>query len=91
MKYQVQNIAGMNISTPTISVSVELFMLIFYFVELTMGNTRPRYKAPSECPHILGPTANDSSTHNFKIPLHLALRVSERFIVTLGYCIRFAN
>ena len=91
MKDQVQHMAGMNFSAPTVSVSVELFMLIFYVVEPTMGNTRPRYKAPSECPQMLVPTANDTSTHHFKIPLPLALRVSEILLVPLWYCIRLTN
>ena len=65
MKYWVQKISGMKSSTPTISVSVEIFVLIFYFVELTIGNPRPKDNPPPECSRILGWTANNSSTHHF--------------------------
>ena len=88
MKYQVQKIADMKSSTPAISVSMEIFVLIFCFVELTIGNPLPKYKPPPEWPRILGWTANNASTHHFKIPLTLALRVTERFLVPLRYCIR---
>ena len=77
MKYRVQNMAGMKSSTPTISVSVEPFVLIFYFMELTIGNPRPKDKTPTEFPRILGWTANYASNHNFKTPLPLVLRVNK--------------
>ena len=69
--------SGMKSSTPIISVSMELFVLIFYFVDLTIGNPCPKDKPPTECPRILGWTENDAFTHYFKSPLTLALRVSE--------------
>ena len=87
-KYRFQQMAGMKLSTPAISVSVEHFMLIFYFVELTIGNPRPKDNPPLECPHILVLTANNASTHHFKISLSLELRVRESLLVTLRYYIR---
>ena len=48
----------------------------FFFVELTMVNLLPKDNPPPECPRMLGWTANDASTHHFKIPLPLALRIS---------------
>jgi hypothetical protein len=48
IKYRVQQMAGMKSSAPTISVSVELRVFIFCFVELTIGNTRPSDSPPPE-------------------------------------------
>jgi hypothetical protein len=48
----------------------------FLLVELTMGNPRPKDSPPPECPRMLGCTANDASTHHFRMPLPLALRIS---------------
>ena len=79
---------GMKFSTPTISVSMEVFVFIFCFVGRTIGNPRPKDKPPPECPHILGWTANYASNHHFKIPLPLSLRVSEGLIVTMRCYIR---
>jgi hypothetical protein len=42
MKYRVEQISGMKPSDPTVSVSVELLVLSFYLVELTMGNRVPK-------------------------------------------------
>ena len=83
--------AGMKLSTLTISVSVELFLLIFCLVGLTIGNLHPKDKPPPECPRILEWTSNDASTRHFNIPLLLALRVSEKLIVPLRYCIICTN
>ena len=80
--------AGMKLSTPTISISVEFFLLRLCFVKPMIGNPRPKDKPPTECPRILGWNANNASTHHFKIPLQLALRVSKRLSVTLMHCIR---
>jgi hypothetical protein len=41
IKYLFQQMSGMKSSAPTISVSVELRVLSFCFVELTIGNPRP--------------------------------------------------
>jgi hypothetical protein len=68
--------ADMKLSAPTISVSVELRVLSFCLVELTMGKPRPRHSPPPECPRMLGCTANDVSTHYLKMPLPLALSIS---------------
>ena len=91
MKYWVQHISGMKPSTATISVSMEIFVLSFCFVELTIGNPHPKDKTPPECPLILGWTANDASTHHLKIPFPLVLRVSEILCVPLMYHIRCTN
>ena len=91
MKYWSHQMAGMKSSPPKISVPMEIFVLIFCFLELTIGNPRPKNKPPPKCPLILGWTANDASTHHFKIPLPLALRFSERLIVPLRYPIRCTN
>ena len=76
------------LAMPTRSVSVELFVLIFFFVELMIGNPRSKDNPPHECPRILGWTANNASIHHFKISLLLALRVSESLSVLLFYHIR---
>ena len=55
MKYQVQQIAGMKSSAPTISDSVELHrVLSFCLVELTMGNPLPKDRPPPLCPSHVG-------------------------------------
>ena len=91
MKYQVQQIAGMKSSVPTISVSVELWVLSFCLVELTMGNPLPKDSPPPECPCMLGWTANEASTHHFRMPLLLALSVNGSLHVPLRYFIRCDN
>ena len=83
--------AGMKYSTPTMYVSVELFVMIFCFVELTIGNSRLKDKPPPEYTRILGWNEKDSPTLHFKIPLPLALRVSEILLVPLRYCIICTN
>ena len=83
--------AGMKSSLPTISLSVELFVLIFCFLELKIGNPRPKDNPPPVCPRILGWTASNASIHHFKIPFTLALRVSGILILPLRYCIRFTK
>jgi hypothetical protein len=78
----------MKSSAPTISVSVELLVLSFCLVELTMVNLRPKDRPHLECPRMLGWTANDASTHHFKLPLPLALKISGIVRVPLMYLIR---
>ena len=68
-KELVHKIAGMETSTPTISVHVDIFVMSFYFVELTIGNQRPKDKPTPEYPRMLGWTANDASTHHLKFHL----------------------
>jgi hypothetical protein len=48
---------------PTISDSVELWVLSFCLVKLTMGNPLPKDRPPPLCPHMLGWIANAASTH----------------------------
>jgi hypothetical protein len=91
MKYRDQQIAGMKSSDSTISVSIELLVLSFCLVELTMGNTRPKDRPPPECPRMLGWTANDASTHHLKMPLPLALTISGIVRVPLMYLIRWTE
>jgi hypothetical protein len=42
MKYRVQQITSMKSSAPTISDSIELRVLRFCLIELTMGNPLPK-------------------------------------------------
>jgi hypothetical protein len=81
----------MKLSAPTISVYVELLVLSFCLVELTMGNPHPKDRPPPDCPLMLGWTANDTSTHLFKIPLPLALTISGIVRVPMMYLIRWNN
>jgi hypothetical protein len=91
MKYRVQQMAGMKGTAPTISVSVELRVLSFYFVELTIGNPHPRDSPTPKCPCMLGCTSNDASTHHFRMPLLLALKISGIIRVPLMYLLRWTN
>ena len=77
----------MKSSDPTSSVSVDLWELSFCFVELIMGNPLPKDNPPLEFPHILGWTESDASTHHFKIPLLLALRIRDSVRMPLVYII----
>ena len=52
-----------------------------------MGNPRPKYNPPPECPRMLVWTANDASPHHFKTPLPLELRISGSVRVPLMYLI----
>jgi hypothetical protein len=56
-----------------------------------MGKPRPRDSPPPECPYMLGCTANDASTHHFKMPLPLALSISDIVQVPLMYLIKWTN
>jgi hypothetical protein len=55
-----------------------------------MGNPRPK-DAPSGVPTHVGMDANDASTHHFKIPLPLSLKISGIIRVSLMYLIRWTN
>ena len=77
----------MKSSAPTSLVSVELRVLSFCFVERTMENPRLKDNSLPEYPRMLECTANDASTHHFKIPLPLALRISGSMRVTLMHLI----
>ena len=70
---------------------MEMFVLSIFLVDLTIGNPCPKDKPPPEFPRILGWDANDASTHSFKIPLPLELRVSENFCVPMIYTITCTN
>jgi hypothetical protein len=75
----------------SISFSVELRVLSFCLVELTMGKPHPRDSPPPECPRMLGCTANDASTHHFRMPLPLTLRISGIVRVPMMYLIKLTN
>jgi hypothetical protein len=70
MKYLVQQIASMKSLAPMISDSIELRVLSFCLVELTMGNPLRKDRPPPLCPCMLGWTANAASTHRFKMPFY---------------------
>ena len=74
-----------------ISVFVEILVLKLCFMEITIGDTHPKYKPPNECPRILGWNENYASTHHLKIPLPLVLRVSGSLYVPLMYHIICTN
>jgi hypothetical protein len=76
----------MKSSAPTISDSVELWVLSFCLVKLTMGNLLPKDRLPPLCPHMLGWTANVASTHHFKMPVPLALRIRGSMYVCMYVC-----
>jgi hypothetical protein len=61
MKYQVQQIAGMESLAPMISDSVELRVLSFCLVELMMGNPLPKDRPSPLCPCIHPPLQNAGS------------------------------
>ena len=87
-QYLVHSIAGIQSSTATIPVSVELRLFSFCFVELKMGNPLTVDRPTPVCPLMFGCTANDPSIHNFSIPLPLKLSVSGGFLVRMIYFIR---
>jgi hypothetical protein len=87
MKYEVQQIADMKLSAPTIPIP-EIQVLSFYLVKLMMGNPLPKDRPPPQYPHMLGWTANAVSTHHLKMPVLLALRISGSMCMPLRYFIR---
>jgi hypothetical protein len=66
----------MRSSAPMISDPIELQVLSFCLVELTMGNPLPKDRPPPHFPCMLGWTANAASTHHFEMPVPLTLRIS---------------
>ena len=60
-------------------------------MDLTIWNPLPKDKPNPECPCISVWTENYVSTHHFKIPLLLALRVSKSLSVPLMYHIICTN
>ena len=60
-------------------------MLSFCLVEPEMGNPRPIDTPPLESPCMLGWTAKDLPTHQFKRPLPLELRTRGRVLVPAIY------
>ena len=90
-QYLVHSTAGVQSSTATISVSAELRVFSFCFVELKMGNTLPIDRPPPVCPLMFGCTTNDPSIHHFSMPLPLSLMISGRLLVPMIYFIRWTN
>jgi hypothetical protein len=56
-----------------------------------MGKPRLRDSPPPECPRMLKCTANDASTHHFRMPLPVALGISSIVRVPLIYLIKLNN
>jgi hypothetical protein len=67
--------AGIMSSTDTSSDSVELLVLSFCLVEVTMGNPLPIDNPPPVCPLMLGWMVKEPSTHPLTMPVPLALRM----------------
>ena len=65
--------------------SVDILVLRFCLVDLTVGNARSNDNTPLQCPRILVWTENNASTHHFKIPPLLALRTSGSVGVPMMY------
>ena len=70
---------------------VDSYYLIFRrtstVVGPAMGNPRPLYIPSPECPCMLGWSTKDLSTHHFKIPLPLELRIRGSVRILVRYCI----
>ena len=89
--YLVHITAGIQSSTAKISVSVDIFVFRFCFVELAMVSTLIIDRPPPVRTLIFGWTVNDPSIHHFSMPLPLALSIICRFLVPLLYFIRWTN
>jgi hypothetical protein len=56
-----------------------------------MRNPCHRDNPPPECPRLFGCTANDASTHHFRMPPPLALRISGIVRVPLMHLTKWTN
>jgi hypothetical protein len=56
-----------------------------------IGNPVPKDRPPPLCPRMLGWTVNAASTHHFKMPVPLALRISGSVRMPLRYFIRWVS
>ena len=90
-KYLVHSTSVIQSSTATTSVSSELHVFNFWFVELSMVNPLTVDRPPLVSPLIFWCTAKDISIRHFIIPLPLALRISSNLLVPLIYFIRCTN
>ena len=90
-QYMVHSTAGIKSSTATISVSVELCMFSFCFVEPKIGKNIPIDRTQPVCSLMFQCTDNDPSIQHFSMQLVLALRINGMFLVTLIYFIIWAN
>jgi hypothetical protein len=67
-------------------------VLSFCLVQLTMGNPLlPKDRPPTLCPRMVGWTVNAASTHHFKMPVPLSLRIRGRVRVPLRFFIRWVS
>ena len=90
-QYLVRIMSGIQSYTAGISVSVEICVLSFCFVELTIINPLHIDKPPPVWPLMFGCTANDPPIHNFSMQFLLELRIIGRFLVYLIYLIIWTN
>ena len=87
-KERVQQIIGIISSTPTNSLSVELHVFNFCFVETEMGNSLPIVNPPPVRPRMFGCTANEASTYHINSPSLSAPKTRGRSRSPLRYSIR---
>ena len=90
-QYIVYSTSGIQSSTDTLSISVEICVFRFCFVEPKMGNPLTIDRPAPVRPLILGCTVNDPTIHRFSMPRSLSLRVSGILLVPLIYFIRWIN
>ena len=90
-QYIDHSTTGIQSYTDTTSVSSDICVFRFYFVEPTMANHLPIDGPPPVFPLLFGCTANNISIQHFNMPLPLALRISGKLFVTLMYLIRWNN
>ncbi len=76
-------------STPTNSLSVELLVFNFCYVETEMGNSLPSVNPPPVCLHMFGCTANGASTYHINNPSLSAPKITGRSRSPLRYSIRW--
>ena len=78
-KFPVQIIPGMKSSTLTNSVSVELRVFRFCFIESDIGKTIPIQRPLTERPCIFGWTPYDPSIHHFDTPVSFFADFQRKF------------
>ena len=85
MNYRVHSILAISFSTPISSHSVELFLVIFCFVEKMYTYPFPRDIMAPVCPRKSSCTAYEASTNHFTNYMSPTLNVSFIYLVTLRY------
>ena len=78
-------------STPTNSLSVELLVFSFCFVEAVMGNCLPIDKPPPVWPCIFGCTANKALTYHINSPSFSAPKTRGWALSFLKYSMRWRS